>query len=287
MKMDHHCPWLNCCVGWSNHAYFTAFLIFSVIGCVQSTIILAASFYHGIHRSWYIYSGQAHLATVNFGMTSLALCIFSLGLSVGVVIAVGMLLFFQVRCIVRNRTAIEDWILEKAKYRREGTEHEFPFPYDLGTMENIAQVANWSCAAVGDGIHWKVRDGCDQYTLTIEQIEQKAEKRARTRTYTIIRRATGSWLPLWSQGFAVCLHPPCTDESRICLEVNDVVRVTRWKKHWLFGEKDYSNDDKYEENGVKIARCRGWFPRKCAVELVCPDSDEDQEHFNEFNSKKN
>lgn len=159
---------------------------------------------------------------------------------------------------MRNRTAIEDWILEKAKYRREGTEHEFPFPYDLGIMKNIGQVASWSCAAVGDGINWKVRDGCDQYTLTvkplphlkhfinrqpltffphstplpfqIEQIEQKAEKRARTRTYTIIRRATGSWLPLWSQGFAVCLHPPCTDESRIRLEVNDVVKVTRWKK---------------------------------------------------------
>lgn len=161
MKMDHHCPWLNCvrllrrnkssriyseycfyhfqCVGWNNHAYFTAFLVFSVIGCIQSTIILGGSFWNGIHRSWsvrlryakciwfyskqatsgtlafsccwltvpfyllpphslrrYIYSGLGHLATVNFGVTSLILCIFNLGLSVGVVVAVGMLLFFQV-----------------------------------------------------------------------------------------------------------------------------------------------------------------------------------------------
>lgn len=77
MKMDHHCPWLNCvswaahmiyfpnvieilifdfqCVGWSNHAYFTAFLIFSVIGCIQSSVILGASFWNGIHRTWYVF----------------------------------------------------------------------------------------------------------------------------------------------------------------------------------------------------------------------------------------
>lgn len=170
-------------------------------------------------------------------------------------------LLFQLRAIARNRTGIEDWILEKAKYRREGTDKVFLFPYDLGVRENIAQVVNWNCAPIGDGINWKVRDGCDQYTLTvsvgaamgcqqstrlrkmqqvwnvfdlqIEQIAQKAEKRARARTYTITRRATGSWIPLWSQGFAVCLNPPCTDESRIRLEVGDVVRVTRWKK-WDF-----------------------------------------------------
>lgn len=54
----------------------------------------------------YIYAGQAHLAMVNFGVASLILCIFSLGLSVGVVIAVGMLLFFQVMCT----TVFSFWI---------------------------------------------------------------------------------------------------------------------------------------------------------------------------------
>ena len=212
-----------------------------------------ATRFPAIHAFRYIYTGQPHLATVHFGMASLSLCIFSLGLSVGVVIAVGMLLYFQVcflsppqwyppktifiltrrfqaRAIIRNRTGIEDWILEKAKYRREGTDEEFVFPYDLGVIENIQQVANVSCAPIGDGITWKVQDCCDQYTLTVEQIAQKAEKRARTRTYAIQKRATGSWLPLWSQGFAVCISPPCTDEPRIRLDVGDIVKVTRWKK---------------------------------------------------------
>lgn len=57
-------------------------------------------FFSLFHR--YIYTNQLNLATVQFGMISLSLCIFSLGLSVGVVIAVGMLLFFQVHYLCWN-----------------------------------------------------------------------------------------------------------------------------------------------------------------------------------------
>lgn len=155
---------------------------------------------------------------------------------------------------MRNRTGIEEWILEKANYRHENTGEKFVFPYDLGTWENIKQVADWSCSPVGDGIYWTVRSGCNQYTLTvlcyyfginrtsatvdakclfsfqIEQIAQKQEKRARTRTYTIKKCATGSWLPFWSQGFFVAVDIPCTDEPRIKLQIGDVVKVTRWKR---------------------------------------------------------
>lgn len=95
------------------------------------------------------------------------MCVFSLGLAVGVVVAVGMLLVFQVRSIVRNRTGIEDWILEKAKYRRENSNESFIFPYDLGRRRNIEQVLSWTCAPIGNGILWEIDARCDQYTLTV------------------------------------------------------------------------------------------------------------------------
>ena len=73
------------------------------------------------------------------------------------------------RAIFRNRTAIEDWIVEKAKYRREHINdlEKFTYPYDLGLINNIRQVASLSCEPIGNGIDWNVIDGCDQYTLTV------------------------------------------------------------------------------------------------------------------------
>lgn len=191
-------------------------------------------YYNKLTFRRYIYHGYYSQANVHFGILSLVLCVFALGLAVGVVVAVGMLLVFQLRGIARNRTGIEDWILEKAKYRRYENEPDFVFPYDLGTLRrNTSQVLSRTCAPIGDGIVWETREGCDQFTLTVEQIAQKAEKRARTRTYTIRQPVSGSWCPLWTQGWTVCINPPCTDEPRIRLMVGDVIKVSRWKTYGI------------------------------------------------------
>uniref|UniRef100_A0A182Y4U2 Palmitoyltransferase n=1 Tax=Anopheles stephensi TaxID=30069 RepID=A0A182Y4U2_ANOST len=263
IKMDHHCPWINNCVGWANHGYFTAFLTFAVLGCIHATAILSVSLYVGLYRDWYIYYGQYSKVNVKLTIWSLVLCVFNIGLAIGVVITVGALLVYQLRSIFNNRTAIEDWILEKARYRKERNNETFTYPYDLGRWKNMKQVINITCTAAGNGVEWPVVEGCDQYTLTREQLAQKEEKRARTRTYTIHRPATGSWVPLLSQGFKVCLSPPLTDEPRIKLAVGDLVRVTRWRKHWLFGEKIQE-----AESEANVKRIRGWFPRQCAVEYA-------------------
>lgn len=96
-----------------------------------------------------------------------------------------------------------------------------------------------------------------------------------------------------SQGFKVCIHPPLTDESRIPLEVGDLVNVTRWRRHWLFGEK-VQDDEQVPKNGKKKVkndeklnvkmRARGWFPRQCAVDFYEDNDDSEDENTNK---KKN
>ncbi|XP_063704465.1 palmitoyltransferase ZDHHC6 [Culicoides brevitarsis] len=281
IKMDHHCPWINTCTGWANQCYFIAFLAFAVIGSFHACFILVCALLKGLTQdayTTYIHAGlmvqQPTRGAVHIGIYSLVLSVFNIGLAVGVIIAVGMLLFFQLRAVLRNRTGIEDWILEKAKYRSQATGKPFVYPYDLGRWENWKQVLNWNCAPVGDGIEWPVVDGCDQYTLTCEQLEQKKVKRKRAGYYEITKEATGSWCPIWSQGIKTVIFSPISDESRIKLDVGDKVRVTRWRKHWLFGEKLQPETNGGTEH--KKLRIRGWFPRQCAMELYDGDEDYDE-----------
>ncbi|XP_022652484.1 palmitoyltransferase ZDHHC3-like [Varroa jacobsoni] len=43
--VDHHCPWINNCVGELNRKYFLQFLVYTVITCLYGTIVIGISWY--------------------------------------------------------------------------------------------------------------------------------------------------------------------------------------------------------------------------------------------------
>lgn len=44
-------------------------------------------------------------------------------------------------------------------------------------------------------------------------------------------------------------------------------------------KKDTNGVNEKDKLLMEKSRVRGWFPRKCAVELVNPESDDEHEHF--------
>ncbi|XP_022213767.2 palmitoyltransferase ZDHHC6 [Drosophila obscura] len=271
MRMDHHCPWINNCIGWANQANFFYFLFFFMLGSIQSGVIIGCSFYEGIYRRAMLKQGNSDGIRVVLTLHSAMACLYSLGVVVGVFLATLKLMQLQIKAILWNRSEIESWIVKKAEFRRylNGVNGRpipiFDYPYDLGVWRNIQEIFN----GCGDGISWPVRPGCDQYTLTREQLAQKLEKRARTRTYRCIAPATGYWLPIVSQGLMVTVCLPCADDPRIVLQVGDLVQVTRIRDYWLYGERVLSTQEQklHKKHQLK-GHIRGWFPRCCAVELV-------------------
>lgn len=208
---------------------------------------------------------------IPFGLSAFAASLFALGLALGTTIAVGMLFIIQMKVILTNKTSIESWIEEKAKDRIQyyQTDETFIFPYDMGSKwKNFKQVFTWSGIPEGDGLDWPVREGCHRYSLTIEQLKQKADKRVRSVRYRAIEDYSGVCCPV-TKGVKTFFTTPCTEEPRIALSKGDLILATRGLKHWMYGEKILNSAG---DGGI---RERGWFPRKC-VEKCQYDSETDQ-----------
>nr|XP_054493449.1 palmitoyltransferase ZDHHC6 isoform X3 [Agelaius phoeniceus] len=290
MKMDHHCPWINNCCGYQNHASFTLFLLLAPLGCIHASFIFIMTMYTQLYNrisfGWSSVKIDMSAAKrdprpiIPFGLSAFAASLFALGLALGTTIAVGMLFIIQMKVILTNKTSIESWIEEKAKDRIQyyQTGETFIFPYDMGSKwKNFRQVFTWSGIPEGDGLDWPVRDGCHQYSLTIEQLKQKADKRVRSVRYRAIEDYSGVCCPV-TKGVKTFFTTPCTEEPRIALSKGDLILATRGLKHWMYGEKILISA---ADGGI---RERGWFPRNC-VEKYQYDSETDQPVDGEKKSK--
>ncbi|XP_072051013.1 palmitoyltransferase ZDHHC6-like [Amphiura filiformis] len=272
MKMDHHCPWINTCCGHKNHAHFTYFLIVAPLGCLHGAGVFLYTIYVQLYKHIFIARRYRQIVRdfdedeylLPYGFPHLFATFIGLGFSLGVSLAVLFLFYTQIRSIWKNETGIESWIVAKARVRHKSTGLKYVYPYHLGVKENLRQVFTWEGVVKGDGITWPVVQGCDQYSLTREQIAQKEVKKQRTLEYIATEDYSGSWFPI-TKGCCTCIRIPMSDEPRIRITERDIIMVTRWKKYWLYGEivltegHDHSNSH---------SRVRGWFPKRCAIQNV-------------------
>lgn len=124
----------------------------------------------------------------------------------------------------------------------------------MGFKENLRQVFNWSSSPrfqpIGDGIVWNINEFCDQYTLTMEQLQQKEEKRIHSIKYNVIKDYNGSYCPI-KYGIKTACCFPWTEDPRLMILTNETISVTRWQRHWLYGEIN-----KLEETSTSTSKRR-------------------------------
>ena len=248
LKMDHHCVWINTCVGHENHTAFIAFLFFLAVGCVHAVVLNVLFLYKLFSRTYLFYVRILPISTY-----AIFLVISGIAFSIGAALGVLVLLGVQLKGVLKNRTQIEDWICDKAWDRRKRNKDldVFVYPYDLGWKKNFSQVISLSSLSpVGNGYRWPVVKGCNQYTLTIEQIDQKKEKASYSISCKVTKSFNGRRFST-SNGIRTCLTMPCLDPG-LCVDEGETILVTRTRKHWVYGSKMKSGSHR-----------KGWIPRAC------------------------
>jgi palmitoyltransferase ZDHHC6 len=137
LKMDHHCPWLNNCVGLHNYRHFVTFLLFTTVLCIFGATVFGAALFSP-------YSAiPADLMMLSPNFMAFVLC-------ATLTIAVGFLTSSHIYMLLYNQTTLESFesdSFEKRDAKRRG--ELITNPYDLGRSRNFREVFGnssfWSC----------------------------------------------------------------------------------------------------------------------------------------------
>ena len=299
-KMDHHCPWINTCVNERNHKAFCLFLFYVSVACSHGVVLTVPFFtsiiwrrkkLNWIHTICGLWCGCASFSLV------VAMLMLLWEQKRGVLEnATQVEEYIRYKAwdrrdfINRKNTAEQNRAKKQLKnnepvtgWRTQLPMPDFIYPYDLGKFNNFVQVfgptSRWwmwflpikpdwtdvdeNNAHIDNITYWEVLPGCGQFSLTIEQLSQKAEKLRALKTVQATEEFSGafsSWFCCWARlacrmGFkATTWHIPSVLDSRVDVKPGNTFNVTRTSNpHWYYGSKVLANSNKKGPSG--------WFPR--------------------------
>ncbi|XP_037569309.1 palmitoyltransferase ZDHHC20-B-like isoform X2 [Dermacentor silvarum] len=169
LKMDHHCPWVNNCVSFTNYKYFILFLAYSLIYCLYvaaTTLQFFIKFWTNDLEGW----GRFHILFLFF---------------VAFMFAISLVSLFGYHCflVMVNRSTLEAF--RPPIFRTGPDKHGF----SLGHQANMAEVFGdnrrlWILpvfTSLGDGVTYPTRTQLASSYNSMGSTEQARRKTRSTR----------------------------------------------------------------------------------------------------------
>jgi|TARA_B000000475_G_scaffold254649_1_gene233753 palmitoyltransferase len=167
--MDHHCVWVNNCVGHYNYKSFFLFLFYATISLCQ------AAYHLGNFAASEIFNPRGSKFD-DYKASSLV--IGCLVVTCTLTIALAALFVWHVRLVVNNKTTIEHYEGVRSRYNNIPTVVEHP--YSLGLLANLREILGrnvlfWftpGCKISGDGT---------RYPNVLEMSRERWDRTVRTK----------------------------------------------------------------------------------------------------------
>lgn len=137
LRMDHHCLWINNCVGYWNYKAFFILVLYATIASIYSSVmIISCSF----QKNWN-FSGRIPMKI--FFVVSGAMMF-------GLSITFGTLLGWHIYLMSCNMTTIENYEGIRAAWLARKSGHSYRHPFNLSVYKNITSVLGpnilkWLC----------------------------------------------------------------------------------------------------------------------------------------------
>ncbi|WCJ19267.1 DHHC-type zinc finger family protein [Euphorbia peplus] len=150
LRMDHHCLWINNCVGYWNYKAFFILVLYGTVASLYSTVMIITSVFQ---KEWdFVGRLPLKIFYIVFGLKVAALSV-----------TLGTLLGWHMYLIAHNMTTIEYYEGIRAAWLARQSGQNYRHPFDISVYGNITSVLGpntlkWLCPTavshLKDGMHF-------------------------------------------------------------------------------------------------------------------------------------